>query len=103
MHSLRGKVAIVGLGEVPIGRYPDRTLIEAAVDVAEQAIKSAGISKKDIDTVIPIGILSDGVAGSTMACGWLVEEMGLGAVAKSNFLVFSGGSSSSNSIKSHPD
>ena len=99
MTSARGKVAIIGLGEVPIGRYPDRTLIEAAVDVSEQAIKSAGISKKEIETIIPIGILADPIANSTMSVGWLVEELGLGAVVKSNFLVFSGGSSGSNAVK----
>jgi acetyl-CoA C-acetyltransferase len=99
MTSARGKVAIVGLGEVPIGRYPDRSLIEAAIDVVEQTIKSAGITKKDIETVIPIGILSDGIANSTMSCGWLVEELGLGSVVKNNFLIFSGGSSGSNAVK----
>jgi len=46
MGTLRGKGAIVGIGEVPTGRYPERTLIEAAVDVSEQAIKSAGVSQK---------------------------------------------------------
>jgi acetyl-CoA C-acetyltransferase len=99
MDTIRGKAAIVGVGEVPTGKYPERTLIEAAVDVAEQAIRDAGISKKEIETVIPIGILADPISNSTMACSWLIEELGLGSVAKSNFLIFSGGSSSSNSLK----
>jgi acetyl-CoA C-acetyltransferase len=99
MNTIRGKAAIVGIGEVPTGRYPDRTFIEAAVDVAEQAIRSAGVSKKEIETVIPIGIVADPTANVSMSVSWLVEELGLGSVAKSNFQVFSGGSSSSNSLK----
>ncbi len=54
--SIRGKAAIVGIGEVPTGLFPDRTFISAAVDVCDMAIKDAGISKDEIDTVIPIGL-----------------------------------------------
>lgn len=98
MSTIRGKTAIVGIGEVPTGRYPDRTLMEAAVEVAEQAIRASGILKKEIEAVIPIGIVSDPIANVSMSISWLIEELGLGSAAKSNFGLFSGGSSSSNSL-----
>ena len=91
--------AIVGIGEVPTGHYPDRSFIETAVTTAEMAIRDAGIAKEEIDTVIPIGVVSNALDNANVICSWLVEELGLGSTAKSNFQVMSGGSSSANSLK----
>jgi acetyl-CoA C-acetyltransferase len=99
MSNIRGKVAIVGIGEVPTGMYPERSHINAAVNVCEMAIKDAGIPKEEIDTVIPIGVLSNALDNANMVCSWMVEELGLGKTAKSNLQVMSGGSSSANSLK----
>ncbi|MBA2882985.1 acetyl-CoA acetyltransferase [Desulfosalsimonas propionicica] len=99
MKSISGKTAIVGIGEVPTGHFPDRSFIKAAVDVCEMAITDAGIPKQDIDTVIPIGVVSNPLDNTNVICSWLVEELGLGKTAKSNFQVMSGGSSSANSLK----
>ncbi|MEW6264071.1 MAG: thiolase family protein [Thermodesulfobacteriota bacterium] len=99
METIRGKTAIVGIGEVPTGHFPDRSFIEAAVTVAEMAIKNAGLPKGEIDTVIPIGVVGNPLDNANMVCSWLVEELGLGRTAKSNFQIMSGGSSSANSLK----
>ena len=99
MSTIRGKAAIVGIGEVPTGMYPERSYIEAAVSVSEMAIKDAGIPKEAIDTVIPIGVLSNPLDNANMICSWMVEELGLSKTAKSNFQLMSGGSSSTNSLK----
>lgn len=99
MINMRGKAAIVGIGEVPSGHYKDRSFSTAAVAVAEMAIRDAGISKNEIDTVIPIGVVSDALDNVNMICSYMVEELGLGKVAKSNFQVMSGGSSSASSLK----
>lgn len=99
MGKIRGKCAIVGIGEVPTGMYPERSFIDAAVQSAEMAIRDAGISKKDIDTVIPIGAVANPLDNANLICSSLVEELGLGSSAKSNFQVMSGGSSSANSLK----
>ena len=99
MSTIRGKAAIIGIGEVPTGMYPDRSFIDAAVSVSEQAIKDAGIKKNDIDTVIPIGVVSNPLDNANMICSWMVEELGLCSVAKSNFQIMSGGSSSANALK----
>ena len=45
MTNERGKVAIVGIGEVPTGRYPERTALAAALEACVQAINDAGIYK----------------------------------------------------------
>ena len=98
-NSIRGKAAIVGIGEVPTGLFPDRSFISAAVDVCDMAIKDAGISKDEIDTVIPIGVVSNALDNANMLCSWMIEELGMTKTAKSNFQVMSGGSSSANSLK----
>ncbi|MGD0274764.1 MAG: thiolase family protein [Syntrophales bacterium] len=99
MGSIRGKIAIVGIGEVPTGMYADRSFVEAAVQVSEMAIRDAGIPKKDIDTVIPIGAVANSLDNANLVCSLIVEELGLGSSAKSNFQIMSGGSSSANSLK----
>ncbi len=99
METIRGKAAIVGIGEVPTGHFPERSYIEAAVGVAEMAIRDAGIPKEEIDTVIPIGVLANPLDNANMVCSWMIEELGMGKTAKSNFQVMSGGSSSASSLK----
>lgn len=99
MGSIRGKAAIVGVGEVPTGMYPERSFIDAAVTASEMAIKDAGIPKKEIDTVLPIIVVANPLDNANMVCSWMIEELGLGKTAKSNFLVASGGSSSANALK----
>lgn len=99
MASIRGKTAIVGIGEVPTGKYPERSFTEQSIEVAEMAIKDAGIPKKEIDTVIPIGVVANPLDNANMVCSLLIEELGLGKSAKSNFQIMSGGSSSANSLK----
>jgi acetyl-CoA C-acetyltransferase len=98
-ESIRGKAAIVGIGEVPTGLFPDRSFISAAVDVCDMAIKDACIPKEEIDTIIPIGVVSNPLDNANVVCSWLVEELGLVNTAKANFQVMSGGSSSANSLK----
>ena len=99
MNGFRGKTAIAGIGEVPTGHFPDRSFIDAAVSVCETAIKSSGIKKDLIDTVIPIGVVSNALDNANILCSWMIEELGLGKTAKSNFQLMSGGSSSANSLK----
>lgn len=94
----KGKVAIIGVGEVPTGRFPERSCQEIALLSARQAIQEAGIGKDDIDFVIPIGALFSSAFNSDLVCSMLVEEMGLKNV-KGNAQVFAGGASSSSCLK----
>ena len=54
--ALRGKVAVVGIGEIPTRRsYPGRTMHGLCSEVARLAIEDAGLRKEDID-----GLVTDG-------------------------------------------
>ena len=56
--TLRGKVAIVGIGEVPTRRViPNRTMLGLCAEAAASAIADAGLTKLDIN-----GLVTDGAA-----------------------------------------
>ncbi len=95
---MRGKSAIVGIGEVPTGRYPDRTAISFGLHAARAAIDDAGIDKDEIDFVIPTGALFSSQFNTELVTCRIVEEMGLKNVI-ANCQVFSGGSSSTNALR----
>ena len=62
--TLRGKAAIIGIGEVPTRRsYPGRTMYGLCADAARLALEDAGLRKADLS-----GLVTDGVAApATMA------------------------------------
>jgi acetyl-CoA C-acetyltransferase len=95
MSSFKGKVAIVGIGEVPTGKFYDRPCLQNAVEACKMAIQDAGINKNEIDFVMPTGTFFDARYNTDMIFSKLVEELGLLRIAKNNTQVFSGGSSSS--------
>lgn len=54
--SVRGKAAIVGIGELPTKRdYPGRSSYSLCAEAAKLAIEDAGLRKEDIDGVITSG------------------------------------------------
>lgn len=99
MSKLKGKIAIVGIGEVPTGKFPNRSILEATVDACYQAIKDAGIPKNEIDTIIPTGHFADRQFNTDLVFSRLVEELGLSGIAKANLQVFAGGASSACQLK----
>lgn len=57
--TLRGRSAIVGIGEVPTRRvHPGRTAHGLCAEAARMAIEDAGLRKEEID-----GLVTDGVVG----------------------------------------
>lgn len=98
MTATRGRTAIVGIGEVPTGRFPDKSAISFALDAARLAIRDAGIDKDEIDVVIPTTAVFSFQFSNELTTCRLVEELGLKNVI-SNTLVFSGGSSSTNALR----
>ncbi|MBP7734369.1 MAG: thiolase family protein [Spirochaetes bacterium] len=93
MSKLKGKIAIIGIGEIPTGRYPDTAAISYAIESARMAIKDAGIKKDDIDYVLPTASLFSPVFNTELVTCRVVEELGLKNV-KRNCQIFAGGSSS---------
>lgn len=97
MSSIKGSVAIVGIGEVATGRYPDRSAIECALTAAREAIKDSGIGKEAIDTVIPTAALSNSAFNTDLVTGRIVEELGLRV--NNNVQLFAGGATSAVMLK----
>src|SRR5690606_20985813 len=98
MSVNRGRTAIVGIGEAPTGRFPEKGAIAFALESAREAILDAGVDKDSIDVVIPTGSLFSSQFTNALPTGRLVEELGLRGVS-SNCQVFSGGSSSPNALR----
>jgi len=95
----KGQVAIVGIGEVPTGIFPNRPCLQGALESSWQAIKDAGIDKSEIDVVMPTGTFFDPWYNANLIFSRLVEELGLNGAAKMNLQVVAGGASSSALLK----
>lgn len=91
--------AVVGIGEVPTGNYPDRSALEAAAQVARMAVRDSGIDKSEIDVIIPTGAIFSRDFNSDLIFGRLVEELGMLGTVHSNLQVMAGGASGSSLLK----
>ncbi|GAA1869973.1 thiolase family protein [Asanoa iriomotensis] len=50
--EMRGAVAIVGIGETPVGKVPDRSSTQLHADAIESAVRDAGLTLADIDLLM---------------------------------------------------
>lgn len=50
--ALSGRYAIVGVGELPVGKFPERTTLGLHVEAARLALEDAGLQNSDIDGLI---------------------------------------------------
>ncbi len=94
------EAAFVGVGELPSGRYPDRAFMGGLVDVAVAAVRDAGLTMTDIDTILLIPCLHSAADQADLVFSRVVEELGLHGRAKSNVMFHSGGSTSDNTVRS---
>jgi acetyl-CoA acetyltransferase len=86
------KMAVIGMAELPTGWFPDKSCIDAYIEVTRAAILDAGIHKKEIDAFIVLPPLSMELDEHEVMCGRIVEELGLNGV-KFLFQTNAGGSS----------
>jgi len=93
--SLRSKVAFVGYGDCPIGKYPERTSVQQAIEVSLMALKTSGLEASEIDTIISTRSFADEIYD--WGIGLFGEEIGMRS--KLEFQMFTGGASSSAMIK----
>ena len=91
--------AIVGIGEVPTGKFPERTALEAAAKVSRLAVQDAGIDKSEIDVIMTTGAIYNRDFNSDLIFGRMVEELGLNGSVHSTVQVMSGGASGSSLTK----
>lgn len=89
----------IGVGELPSGRYPDRTFIGDLTMVALRALRDARLKPRDIDTILLIPNLHSFSDQADLIFSRLVEELGLAGHAKASFMVHSGGSTSDNAVR----
>ncbi len=87
--------AIVGIGEVPTGKFPERSELEAAVTASRDAIVDAGLLPGDIDIVLPVGALASSHFNVDLVFSRLCEELGMLRTARMNCQVMAGGATSS--------
>ncbi len=72
----RGEFAVIGTGEVPCGRYPERSEFEIAYRVAKLAIQDAGIDKDEIGAVLGAAHIMGSDYNTEMFFGRLPEAIG---------------------------
>jgi acetyl-CoA C-acetyltransferase len=89
----------IGVGEIPSGRYPERNFIGDLTRVAILALKDAGMSPKDVDTILLIPNLHGFADQADLVFSRMVEELGLNRQAKASYMVHSGGSTSDNATR----
>ena len=89
----------VGVGELPSGRYPQRSFIGDLTLVALRALKDAQMTPRDVDTILLIPNLHSFSDQADLVFSRLVEELGLNGHAKASFMVHSGGSTSDNAVR----
>lgn len=72
--SLKGKAAIVGLGQTKQGKVYDRSYMGFAVEAVELALADAGLARGDLDGLL----LNPGLAWGTAAMGSFMLQQALG-------------------------
>jgi acetyl-CoA acetyltransferase len=55
-NPIKDQVAIVGIGAAPYGRHSNRSLLDLGLEAAVNAIKDAGIDKRQIDGICGTGM-----------------------------------------------
>lgn len=89
----------IGVGELPSGRFPQRSFVGDLTDVAIRALKDAGMRPTDVDTILLIPNLHSFDDQADLIFSRMVEELGLSGKAKSSMMVHSGGSTSDNTVR----
>ncbi|MDV8071033.1 acetyl-CoA acetyltransferase [Rhodococcus sp. IEGM 1366] len=65
-HSIKDRVAIVGMGCTRFGEHWDKGIDELIIDAAEQTFASAGLDRQEIDAYW-LGTAQSGMSGITLA------------------------------------
>jgi acetyl-CoA C-acetyltransferase len=94
----RGNLAIIGYGEVPTGRYPERSRWDIIYEVCQQAVMNAGIDKNDIEGVITVAPQAQPRITAEISFGKLPEELGLNG-CKDVCICNAGGASTANCLR----
>lgn len=58
VDNLRGKVAIVGAADTPVGKVPELNAFELCADAIQRVLADAGLRKEDVDGLITCNSMS---------------------------------------------
>lgn len=94
----KGKIAIIGIGEVPTRNMPERTQWDIIYDTCMEAVRDSGLHKNDIEGVISVSPQAQPTIAAELSFGKLPEELGLKG-CKDTVSVNAGGASTSNAIR----
>lgn len=86
------EAAIIGIGEARVGRFPERSALDIALQVSQEAIDHAGIDRRDIDTILVAPCFADPWFNTDLAFSRLVDELGMRGTVKLNAQINAGGS-----------
>jgi acetyl-CoA C-acetyltransferase len=94
----KGRIAIIGIGEVPTGKRPERTQWDIIYDTCMEAVRDSGLQKNDIEGVISVTPQAQPKIAAELSFGKLPEELGLKG-CKDTVSVNAGGASTSNAVR----
>ncbi len=94
----KGKLAIIGVGEVPTGRYPERSRWDIIYDSCIEAVRDAGIDKNDVEGVVTVAPQAQPRLTSEISFGKIPEELGLKG-CNDLCICNAGGASTSNCLR----
>lgn len=92
------KLAIIGIGEVPTGTYPNRSPWDIIYQTCIQAVRDAGIHKNDVEAVITVAPQAQPQLTAEISFGMIPEELGLKG-CKDVCICNAGGASTSNCLR----
>jgi acetyl-CoA C-acetyltransferase len=91
-------LAIIGIGEVPTGTYPNRSQWDIIYQTCIQAVRDAGIHKNDVEAVITVAPQAQPQLTAEISFGMIPEELGLKG-CKDVCICNAGGASTSNCLR----
>lgn len=94
----KDRLAIVGIGEVPTGIYPERSRWDIIYDICIQAVRDSGFDKNDIEAVVTVAPQAQPRLAAEISFGKLPEELGLKG-CKDVCICNAGGASTSNCLR----
>ena len=57
--SLRGQVAVIGVGDTEVGKIPEHSATGLCIDAARRALDDAGLTKNDIDGLVTCNSMAE--------------------------------------------
>ncbi|MBU1171523.1 MAG: thiolase family protein [Proteobacteria bacterium] len=91
-------LAIIGVGEVPTGTYPDRSPWDIIYESCIAAVRDAGIHKNDVEGVIAVAPQAQNQLAGEISFGKIPEELGLNG-CRDVCTCNAGGASTSNCLR----